>query len=255
MDELTSSLQKKLAITDDFFYSENYIRNVVLVQSTFRLAKYRRHTLPNSILSIQRLLENSKISLTSVCTDGRTNSSLHEDTIIDILYKNVYLRERLFIPESRHWFDIGINDYQYGWLPINIKSTSTTTADNTGNLAMCVYSLTSFHMQHTRSYQNGKMSKVLVDCFQKKEYNTILKRDYYFLVIDKRNCRVIVNSVKGLKRLTSNINNLPFQIKWIDNHIFVYQPIETVVKMVKDAIKRPKPSWQETFLAEIRGME
>lgn len=30
----------------------------------------------------------------------------------------------------------------YGWIPVNIKTTTTLTNDNTGNLAMCVYAYT-----------------------------------------------------------------------------------------------------------------
>ena len=40
------------------------------------------------------------------------------------------------------WYDILAFDFLVGWIPINIKSTTTLTSDNTGNFAMCVYSYT-----------------------------------------------------------------------------------------------------------------
>ena len=63
---------------------------------------------------------------------------------------------------------------------------------------------------------------------------------------------IIVNSVKGLSILTSNINNLPFQVKWDKNRIFNYKNINYCIQQFLDAIKKPKPSWKETFLINIR---
>ena len=39
------------------------------------------------------------------------------------------------------WYDILAFDNMYNWIPINIKTTTTTTSDNTGNLAICVYAI------------------------------------------------------------------------------------------------------------------
>ena len=49
---------------------------------------------------------------------------------------------RIKKPKARMWYDILVKDYQYGWLPVNIKTTTTKTSDNTGNLAICVYAYT-----------------------------------------------------------------------------------------------------------------
>ena len=43
------------------------------------------------------------------------------------------------------------------------------------------------------------------------------QRDYYIIVLDKTTKRVYLQSLKSLQKLTSNGNNLPFQIKWKDN--------------------------------------
>lgn len=78
------------------------------------------------------------------------------------------------------WYDILIFDYIYGWLPINIKTTSTFTNDNTGNLSMCVYSYTNEILNFHNKYENGKMSDILFNKIKNKEYNYRNKKDYYY---------------------------------------------------------------------------
>ena len=74
------------------------------------------------------------------------------------------------------WYDILIYDYQYGWLPVNIKSTTTLTSDNTGNLAMCVYAYTDEELDLDEVYNNGNMSKILVEKLKKKNIITKIKK-------------------------------------------------------------------------------
>ena len=53
-------------------------------------------------------------------------------------------------------------------------------------------------------YNNGNMSKILVEKL-KKEYNYKNKKDYYFIVVNKQNNKkIIINSVKGLIELKPN---------------------------------------------------
>jgi hypothetical protein len=66
---------------------------------------------------------------------------------------------------------------------------------------------------------------------------------------------IIINSIKGLTILTSNINNLPFQICWNKNRIFKYEHINKKIKLFIDCLKKPKPSWKETFILNIRRLE
>ena len=87
-----------------------------------------------------------------------------------------------------------------------------------------------------------------------KKINYKHKKDYYFLVLNKNNNKhVIVNSVKGLKKITPNINNLPFQVKWNVNQEFQYKHIQLCVKDFLDVIKKPNPSWKETFFQNVRN--
>jgi len=97
------------------------------------------------------------------------------------------------------------------------------------------------------------MSKILIDKLKKNEFNLKHKKDYYFLVLNKRNSKeVIVNSVKGLNHLTPNVNNLPFQIKWNKNKIFEYKHIHQNINDFIHIIQKPNPSWKEDFLNQAR---
>jgi len=122
---------------------------------------YRRNHLPNSLLTIKKILQERTIKLCETSNDGRINSCMDEDEIIRILSEE--LPNRIYKPKARMWYDILVRDFQYGWLPVNIKSTTTLTSDNTGNLAMCVYSYTDEPHDLYKTYQNGRMSKILIE--------------------------------------------------------------------------------------------
>ena len=226
---------------------------IIKFQSIIRGKLSRNKRLPTSILKIQQILQISSITLCESSDDGRINSCMDEDEIIKIL--NDQLPNRIYKPNVRMWYDILIKDYRYGWLPINIKSTTTLTSDNTGNLAMCVYAYTDLDLNLKKSYQNGQMSKILIDKLRRLDLNILDKKDYYFVVINKEITNdIIVNSVKGLTELTPNINNLPFQVCWTKNRQFVYKNINANINLFIQALKKPKPSWKETFMSEVREL-
>jgi len=254
--KLKPERKKEIKQSSGILTRRKYLAKIVeRIKGFVQGQKYRRNNLPNSIRAIHNFLEEKKIVCSKKSGDGRTNSCLDEDTICDLLMKSPF-KKRLYKPSARHWFDIAIKDYQHGWLPINIKSTTTKTADNVGNLTTCVYALTDYKINDIKkSQRNGVMSKVLVERLKNKQYNQGDKQDYYFLVINKTNGRIITNSLKGLTKITPNINNLPFQVKWMDNKKFKYKPIEDCVSMVLDAFTKPRPNWKEKFLQEIRNIE
>lgn len=226
------------------------------IQSLYRGYHYRKHHLPNSILFIKKNLRNANLNLSNNSTDGRINSCKHEDIIINTLRNIKDFKKRLYVPKDRHWFDLIIKDFQYGPLPINIKTTTMKTADNTGNFAMCVYSYTNHPIKLKDNNNNGIMSKIFLQSIKNKKYNTRFKKDYYFIVVNKNNTNdIIANSVLGLSSLTPNINNLPFQVKWNHNRKFIHKNIKNSIKQIKYAIQKPKPSWREHFLSEFRKIE
>lgn len=230
----------------------NYnINKIIKIQSIVRGYLFRLKQLPIIMYKIRNYLKLQNFIFTNDIEDGRINSSLDEDKIISLLINK--FTNNIKKPKIRMWYDILAYDYIYGWIPINIKTTTTKTADNTGNLAMCVYSYTDEILDINKSYENGKMSKILFTKLKNKNYNKDYKKDYYFLVLNKtKSSDIIINSLKGLSILTPNINNLPFQICWDKNRNFIYENINMKIKLFIDCLKKPKPSWKKEFMSNIR---
>jgi len=218
----------------------------------------RIHRLPGILYAIQRVLCNKgsdgSIIFSRQNTDGRINSSIDEEMVLSVLVDH-FGDSRIKRPKNRMWYDFLAYDYRYGYIPVNIKITTTKSADNTGNLAMCVYSYTDEPMDLEKSYENGPMSVVISNKLKKGEYNKNPYRDYYFVVLNKTEPGdVIINSLRGLSHLTPNINNLPFQINWSKNRKFRYQCVEDAVNKFISCVKNARPSWRETFIREMREM-
>ena len=222
------------------------------IQKVYRGYITRVKRLPLIMYSIQRYLIAVAFQFSNQTEDGRINSCMDEVAIIQLLIQRFKIKIK--IPKIRMWYDILAFDSIYGWIPINIKTTTMMTSDNTGNLAMCVQAYTNVILDYDKSYDNGKMSVLLFDQLKDKCYNNI-KRDYYFIVLNKLDSRdVVVNSVKGLSVLTPNINNLPFQVCWNKNRVFNYEPTRIRVQQFIECLQKPRPSWKETFMMNIRSV-
>jgi len=229
---------------------------IIKIQKWFRGCILRLKQLPLIMYKIQRYLKLQVFQFSTQNEDGRINSCIDEDRVIKLLIEN--FGEKIKKTKIRKCNDILAFDYMYGWIPINIKTTTTITSDNTGNLALCVYAYTNeiLDIHRDKSYENGKMSDILFNKLKNKKYNTNNKKDYYFIVLNKTDASdIIVNSVKGLTILTPNINNLPFQVCWNKNRTFKYENIHKKIKLFIDCLKKPKPSWRETFMPNIRTLD
>jgi hypothetical protein len=247
MTDKCVELLKILSIND------NLSSKATKIQKWFRGCIFRIKRLPLIMYYIQNYLKSQELILSKQNDDGRINSCNDEEIIIKLLINK--FKSRIKKPKIRMWYDLLVKDYIYGWIPINIKTSTIMTNDNTGNLAMCVYSYTDEKLNINNSYENGKMSLILIDKLKNKNYNKINKKDYYFLVINKNNTKdIIINSVKGLSLLQPNINNLPFQICWNKNRFFKYENINIKVQLFINCLKKPKPSWKETFMTNIRKL-
>lgn len=223
------------------------------IQSIWRGHFCRTRRLPTFLYIVKKSISDAKLVLNNSTKDGRVNSTIDEDIVIQYLQER--FGERIKKSEARHWFDMMIYDLSYGWIPINVKTTTMTTADNVGNLALLLYSLTSYSMEFHKSYQNGIVAPIFTRHIRERMINRNQKRDYYFLVVNKKKTEdVVVNSLRGLKHLTANNNNLPFQVKWSINRKFHYHTVkEMAIKVIKTMRKPPK-TWAEKFLEEIREM-
>ena len=234
------------------------IQKIQKIQKWYRGCRVRLKRLPFIMYTLQNYLQREGFDVSFENEDGRINSCLDEEKIITLLVEK--FGDKIKKPQKRMWYDILAFDSMYGWIPINIKTTTTKTSDNTGNLAMCVYAYTNeildLHIMDKMEYKNGSMSAVLFHKLKNKEYNTRPKKDYYFLVLNKTDpSDVIVNSVKGLTVLTTNIHNLPFQVCWDKNRLFDYEHVNKKIKRFIHCLQKPtKPSWTETFMSNMKTL-
>jgi len=231
------------------------INKIIRIQKWYRGCILRLKNLPLIMYQIKKYLLSQTILFSKQNQDGRINSSIDEDNITNLLIQK--FKNRIVKPKIRMWYDILVYDYLFGWLPVNIKISTTLKSDNVGNLAMCVYAYTNENLDihRNKTYENGQMSKILYDKLKNKCYNYKNKKDYYFIVLNKdNNADIIINSIKGIANISPNINNLPFQICWSKNKEYKYENINKKIKIFIDCLKKTKPSWKETFMSNIRTL-
>jgi len=128
IDELEQIINdtKELQIDKTKSKKKNLDFYAIIIQKIYRGYIYRLKHLPVILYIFQNYLKNKIIKLFNKSKDGRINSVLDEDEIIDLLeekYKNYIKR-----PKERNWFDIIIKDYYYGWIPVNIKTSKCSTS-------------------------------------------------------------------------------------------------------------------------------
>ncbi|GAB4203634.1 MAG: hypothetical protein Fur0023_10700 [Bacteroidia bacterium] len=124
----------------------------------------------------------------------------------------IYSHYEIDIPKYRSWFDFSFTE-EGVFIPVNIKITETTRADNLNAKLGMYYALTGLLPDFPNEINWLNYFEILSDNMGKNK-----KRDYYFLVVNKNNTNdVFINSLKCLRKLVPNGNNIPFQCRWIDN--------------------------------------
>lgn len=230
----------------------NDIKSITKVQSIARGWLSRRNRLPNAILNAQKILINSTFDCDNESKDGRTGSTIDEETIINILTNHIP-NNRIKISKNRMWHDLQLYDTHAGWLPVNIKSSKIAGAsDNVGTIALCLYTYTSHNINLDKNYNGGKVTPLLLDDLKNRKWNTSPNRDYYFLVVNKNNTNdVIANSILGLSNISPNLHNLPFQVCWRKNREYKRTDIKSAIIELTRLLKKTKLTWQEKL---TRGM-
>jgi len=178
---------------------------------------------------VSEFLSESNFTLPTSHEDGRVNSSLGEDTVIELLISE-YGDLIESAPKARHWYDLKICG-----MPVNIKITTGKGADNVSSKKGLYYALT------------GKDPSGVSDSWETflnelKNNIKTTEKDYYFLVINKTDpSKVTHTSIKKIKNLTANANNLPFQKKWKfegEDESESESGPEYIIKMLKESICR-----------------
>lgn len=180
------------------------------------------------------MLDTQKVELSSDSRDGRVNSIKDEDFILSLIlnnYKNIsiFLKNSLIVekPKERYWYDFLIrNQDNTFYVPINIKvsSFSKKSSDNISSKQGLYFSLTGINEKPPNSW--GKFFEEL--SINIKEHNS----DYYFLVLNKDDKKFYFNSLRRLKSLTPNGNNLPFQCNWTESIKIVERSFQESKKFI-----------------------
>lgn len=205
------------------------------------------NTIPDVILHLKEILTEHPLDIkqSKTTNDGRTDSILSERNVIELLQECIS-EDELYIPPSRHWFDLCIIDKDL-YYPVDIKITSMKSSDNASGLPSIIYALTNIEMKYDSYYDANSV----IEYFNKK-YICENVRDYYYLVINKTDSKdVLTSSIKNLKYITPNLSNLPFQINWEKNrelsHMTSEQTYSTIKAIYKNK-KRQKDYWKSVFI-------
>lgn len=167
--------------------------------------------LPNLLCEMVEFLQKYPPDLSQESRDGRINSAFNEDEIVRILEQNFAINR----PNMRDWFDFSFSENEI-FYPVNIKVSTTKTADNLNCKLGIYYALTG----QFPPFNNG----VVWDTYFHNLSQNIQEnsKDYYFLIVNKENpSDVFAATLKSLQILVPNGNNLPFQAKWDDNRKLV----------------------------------
>ncbi|RAZ51640.1 restriction endonuclease [Campylobacter hyointestinalis] len=186
---------------------------------------------------IVKYLVNSDFALSSYTRDGRLNSAFNEDEIIQII-ENKFNIDR---PNSRDWFDFSFtqNNSLY---PVNIKVSKTNTADNLNCKLGIYYVLTG----QIPCFHNGvRWEEYFKFLSENIRENSI---DYYFLIINKNNLKdVFYTSLKSIKVLQPNGNNLPFQARWDLNKERVWRTYKESKDFILDVFRESLQMRSEAY--------
>lgn len=180
----------------------------------------RQNKLPNLLIEIVEFLKRQDLELGKLTPDGRINSALYENEILERLVKPNF--EIPDLPKPRDWFDFSF--YEDGrFYPVNIKVSTTKTHDNLNCKLGIYYALTGEKPYFDNGINWEEYFKKLKENIKPND------RDYYFLIINKDNpSDVFATSLKCLETIIPNGNNLPFQAKWNDNRNIIQRDFTEV---------------------------
>ncbi|MCQ2933650.1 restriction endonuclease [Helicobacter pylori] len=183
--------------------------------------------IPTQLNEIAEFLKTNPYSLSQPLQDGRLNSSVNEEEILNTIKGHFSIQ----LPKAREWWDFSFeeNDIFY---PVNIKTTTTKTADNLNGKLGIYYALCGLVPEFNNEIAWEKY-------FQKlhKDLGKNTNRDYYFLIINKNDPKdIFINSLKGIQTLQPN--NLPFQCKWDNNREIVQRDFDGSKNFILSALAK-----------------
>ncbi len=183
--------------------------------------------IPTQLNEIAEFLKTNPYNLSQPLQDGRLNSSVNEEEILNTIKDYFPIQ----LPKAREWWDFSFkkNDIFY---PVNIKTTTTKTADNLNGKLGIYYALCGLVPEFNNEIAWEKY-------FQKlhKDLGKNTNRDYYFLIINKNDPKdIFINSLKGIQTLQPN--NLSFQCKWDNNREIVQRDFDGSKNFILSALAK-----------------
>ncbi len=191
---------------------------------------------PECLLKIVGYLNSYKINVSRGHNDGRVCSIEDEGRCIDALRQcdefivkncddfcefecddSIYI----IVPKERDLYDIKVvhNKKEYY---INIKSSTLKSQDNVGCVNSIMFGLFG---KTTGTTDKAEMYDILFGEYDRRlrsdDFSDIEDIDYYFLVINKKNCNCFITSLCHMNEasIRPNGSNLPFQCNWGKNSI------------------------------------
>ncbi|GAA9067134.1 hypothetical protein BTM314_08800 [Helicobacter pylori] len=191
--------------------------------------------IPTQLNEIAEFLKTNPYNLSHPLQDGRLNSSVNESSVNESSVNEEEILNTIKhffpiqLPKAREWWDFSFeeNDIFY---PVNIKTTTTKTADNLNCKLGIYYALCGLLPTFNNEIAWEKY-------FQKlhKDLGKNTDRDYYFLIINKNDPKdIFINSLKSIQTLQPN--NLPFQCKWDNNREIVQRNFDESKNSILSAL-------------------
>jgi hypothetical protein len=192
---------------------------------------------------LSQKIVNRDILFNTSNTDGRVNSIMDEDTIIDMLITE--FNDDIERQPPRSWCDLiyreRINDEEEIKYYINIKCSRGKT-DNAMNKKAIIYSLTDIDVDDIKPNMNYNDMIRIIKNNIKETRNT--QKEYYYLYIDKKDNSIILKSILDIQCLTSNPCNI-LQINWNKekqlSHIFndddIAQSYNNIMKVIAKSLR------------------
>ncbi|WP_121601895.1 restriction endonuclease [Helicobacter pylori] len=182
---------------------------------------------PTQLNEIAEFLKTNPYNLSQPLQDGRLNSSVNEEEILNTIKDYFPIQ----LPKAREWWDFSFEENKI-FYPVNIKTTTTKTADNLNGKLGIYYALCGLVPEFNNEIAWEKY-------FQKlhKDLGTNTDRDYYFLIINKNDPKdIFINSLKGIQTLQPN--NLPFQCKWDNNREIIQRDFDGSKNFILSALAK-----------------
>ncbi|MGX2982524.1 restriction endonuclease [Helicobacter sp. 23-1045] len=174
-------------------------------------------SLPHLLNEMVDFLRAQNLHLSKSSRDGRINSAFNEDEIFKLLEANFDINR----PNMRDWVDFSFEENGQ-FYPVNIKVSTTHTTDNLNCKLGIYYALTGQIPPFSNGVDWESYFRTL------RENLTPNPKDYYFLIVNKEDCNdIFAASLKSLKHIIPNGNNLPFQAKWDANREIITRDFDS----------------------------